>query len=67
VMKAPIAGTAGRAHLKRIDAIGKSLRRNHAGSTELILGNFPPALTIRLKREGAEKSRGSRGKSARAK
>ncbi len=66
-MKAPIAGSAGRAQLKRIDAIGKSLRRNHSGSTELILGNFPPAVTIRLKREVTAQRGASRGKSSRAK
>ena len=39
----------GRARLKRIDQIGKSLRRNHDGEKELVLGNFPPAITYRLK------------------
>ncbi len=66
-MKAPIAGTAGRAQLKRIDAIGKSLRRHHAGSTELILGNFPPAVTIRLKGGVTSKNAKSRVKATRTK
>lgn len=61
-MRAPIAGPEGRARLKRIEAIGKSLRRNHAGSSEFILGNFPPAVTIRLKRDCVEKVRASRAK-----
>jgi phosphatidylethanolamine/phosphatidyl-N-methylethanolamine N-methyltransferase len=49
VIKSPVMDRAGRARLKRIGAIGKSLRRNHAGSTELVLGNFPPAIAYRLR------------------
>jgi len=49
VMKGPVLDKAGRARLKRIDAIGKSLRRKHGGEKELVLGNFPPAITYRLK------------------
>ena len=49
VMKGPVMDKAGRARLKRIDAIGKSLRRKHGGEKELVLGNFPPAITYRLK------------------
>ena len=52
VMKGPVMDRAGRARLKRIDAIGKSLRRKHAGSKELVLGNFPPAIAYRLKGPG---------------
>ena len=48
VMKSPVMDRAGRARLKRIGAIGKSLRRNHDGKKELVLGNFPPAITYRL-------------------
>ena len=48
-MKGPVMDKAGRARLKRIDAIGKSLRRKHGGEKELVLGNFPPAITYRLK------------------
>ncbi|MEY5060875.1 MAG: hypothetical protein RIS45_796, partial [Planctomycetota bacterium] len=40
---------AGRARLKRIDAIGKSLRRRHDGKGELVLANFPPAIAYSLK------------------
>lgn len=47
-VKRPVVDGAGRAQLRRIDAIGKSLRRKHQGSTELVLGNFPPALAFRL-------------------
>ena len=49
VMKGPVMDSAGRARLKRIDAIGKSLRRKHDGKKELVLGNFPPAIAYRLK------------------
>ena len=49
VMKGPVMDGAGRARLRRIDAIGKSLRRKHDGRTELVLGNFPPAIAYRLK------------------
>jgi phospholipid N-methyltransferase len=51
VLKGPIMDSAGRARLKRINAYGKSLRRHHDGSKELILGNFPPAIAYRLKGE----------------
>ena len=33
----------------RIDAFGKSLRRKHQGTKEIVLGNLPPAVAIRLK------------------
>ncbi|MFM2165303.1 MAG: hypothetical protein RL325_1740 [Planctomycetota bacterium] len=58
VIKGPVTDRAGRARLKRIDAIGKSLRRKHSGSTELVLGNFPPAIAYRLK--GSSKARAPR-------
>ncbi len=48
-MKGPVLDKDGRARLKRIDQIGQSLRRKHDGEKELILGNFPPAITYRLK------------------
>jgi phospholipid N-methyltransferase len=48
-MKSPVLDGAGRARLRRIDAIGKSLRRKHEGRKELVLGNFPPAFAYRLK------------------
>ena len=49
VIKGPVTNSAGRARLKRIGAIGKSLQRKHAGEKELVLGNFPPAIAYRLK------------------
>jgi len=55
VIKGPVTDRAGRARLKRIDAIGKSLQRKHGGEKELVLGNFPPAIAYRLK--GASKRR----------
>jgi phosphatidylethanolamine/phosphatidyl-N-methylethanolamine N-methyltransferase len=60
VMKGPVMGRDGRERLKRIDAYGKSLRRRHAGEKELVLGNFPPAMTYRLKGERAAKEYASR-------
>jgi phospholipid N-methyltransferase len=61
-MKVPVVDDVGRAQLRRIGAIGKSLRRKHQGHTELVLGNFPPALAFRLK--GAKPS--TRGTSTRS-
>jgi len=52
VIKSPVMDRAGRARLKRIGAIGKSLRRKHEGEKELVLGNFPPAIAYRLKGGG---------------
>lgn len=49
VMKVPVTGEAGRASLRRIDAIGKSLYRRHEGRKELVIGNFPPAIAYHLK------------------
>ncbi len=49
VMKAPVMDREGRARLRRIDAYGKSMRRRHDGSKELVLGNFPPAIAYSLK------------------
>ena len=49
LLKAPIVDRAGRARLKRIDAIGKSLRRRHDGEKELVVANIPPAIAYRLK------------------
>jgi phosphatidylethanolamine/phosphatidyl-N-methylethanolamine N-methyltransferase len=48
VMKSPVMDSEGRARLRRIDAYGKSMRRKHAGSQELVLGNFPPAIAYSL-------------------
>ena len=50
VMKAPLVGEKGRRQLKRISQVGKVLRRKHGGRRELVLGNMPPAVTVRLVR-----------------
>ena len=50
VLKTPFTGTKTRKDLRRIDAHGKSLVRRHVGSRELVVGNLPPAVTIRLQR-----------------
>jgi phospholipid N-methyltransferase len=47
-IKAPFVNPDGRQRLRRIDALGKSLRRKHAGRRELVLGNLPPAYAVRL-------------------
>jgi len=57
VLKSPVVDSDGRARLKRIDAIGKSLRRKHEGKKELVLGNFPPAFAYRLTGNAAAKSK----------
>ena len=49
VIKGSVMDRDGRARLKRIDTIGKSMQRKHEGKQELVLGNFPPAITYRLK------------------
>ena len=54
VIKGPVSNLAGRAQLKRIDTIGKTLRRKHEGKTKLVLGNFPPAIAYRLKAAKSE-------------
>lgn len=41
-----------RRRLRRIEAVGKLLHRRLSGRRELILGNFPPAIAIRLERRG---------------
>ncbi|MBL9120404.1 MAG: methyltransferase domain-containing protein [Phycisphaerae bacterium] len=47
-MKAPFVNPNGRERLRRIDALGKSLRRKHSGRREFVLGNLPPAFAVRL-------------------
>jgi phosphatidylethanolamine/phosphatidyl-N-methylethanolamine N-methyltransferase len=52
VMRSGVTGQETRRRLRRISAVGKLLRRRLSGRRELILGNFPPAMAIRLKRNG---------------
>lgn len=49
-MKAPLVGEKGRRQLKSIGQMGKVLRRKHRGKRELVLGNMPPAVAVRLVR-----------------
>jgi len=67
-VKRPVVDGAARARLRRIDAIGKSLRRKHDGRTELVLGNFPPALAYSLKaaKPKARRATAARARTARA-
>jgi phospholipid N-methyltransferase len=55
-MKAPFLKKTGRERLRRIDALGKSMRRKHDGRRELVLGNLPPAFAVRLT-GGTERAR----------
>ena len=64
VMKGPVMDTAGRARLKRIDAYGKSLRRKHGGTKELVLANFPPAIAYRLRGATTKKAAAKRTRSS---
>ena len=50
VMKGSVVGEEGRRKLKRIGLVNKALRRRHRGRRELVLGNMPPAVAVRLKR-----------------
>jgi len=50
VLKAPFTSPKGRSRLRRIDALGKSLRRKHGGGRQLVLGNLPPAYAMRVVR-----------------
>ncbi|MEY3026581.1 MAG: hypothetical protein RLZZ238_1478 [Planctomycetota bacterium] len=59
-IKSPVTDRDGRARLKRIGAIGQSLRRRHDGRKELVLGNFPPAFAYRLKAAKPGTTPGSR-------
>ncbi len=49
-LKAPLVGTQGRRQLKAIGATGKILRRKHSGKRQLVIGNVPPAVAVRLVR-----------------
>jgi phospholipid N-methyltransferase len=48
-LKAPFVNPHGRERLRRIDALGKSLRRKHSGRREFVLGNLPPAFAVHLR------------------
>jgi len=47
-MKGPLVSSKSRKELKRIAIYSKALRQRLGGRTELVLGNFPPCLAVRL-------------------
>lgn len=49
VMKGSFVNKEGRRKLGQINAVGKVLRKRHKGTRELVLGNFPPAVAVRLR------------------
>lgn len=51
VMKGSLSGRTQRGELKRIGAVGRSLRRRHQGRRKLVLGNLPPAMAVRLRKD----------------
>lgn len=53
VARSGVSTTDTRRRLRRIEAVGKLLHRRLSGRRELILGNFPPAIAIRLQRRGS--------------
>jgi len=52
LMRSGVTGSETRRRLRRISAVGKLLRRRLSGRRQLILGNLPPAMAIRLQRNG---------------
>ena len=49
-MKAPLTASSTRKGLRRIGAHGRSMMRRHRGRRQIVLGNIPPAVAIRLQR-----------------
>jgi len=49
-VKTPFVSAASRRRLKTIGATSRVLSRRHAGQRELVIGNFPPAFSVRLRR-----------------
>ncbi len=50
VMKGSIVDKEGRRKLKQIHMVNRVLSRRHQGERELVLGNVPPAVAVRLTR-----------------
>jgi len=50
VLKGTVVGPKARHSLRRIGAVGRGLRRRHAGRRTLVLGNLPPAISVRLRK-----------------
>ncbi|MBX3355886.1 MAG: methyltransferase domain-containing protein [Phycisphaeraceae bacterium] len=51
VLKGTVASPEVRGSLKRIGAVGRGLRRRHEGRRKLVLGNLPPAFSVRLQKK----------------
>lgn len=51
MLKGTVASPKVRDSLRRIDAVGRGLRRRHAGRRTLVLGNLPPAFSVRLQKQ----------------
>ncbi len=49
VMKGSFVNKEGRKKLGQIGAVGKVLSKRHNGTRKLVLGNFPPAVAVRLR------------------
>jgi phosphatidylethanolamine/phosphatidyl-N-methylethanolamine N-methyltransferase len=49
VMKGSFVNKAGRKKLGQIGAVGKVLSKRHNGTRKLVLGNFPPAVAVKLR------------------
>jgi phospholipid N-methyltransferase len=49
VMKGSVVNREGRKKLGQIGAVGKVLEKRHHGTRQLVLGNFPPAVAVRLR------------------
>ena len=51
-MKAPVASPSTRRHMRRHDAHARAMARRYGGDRTLVLANFPPAVAVRLRRDG---------------
>ena len=52
-IKAPLTASSTRKGLRRIEAHGRSMMRRHRGRRQIVFGNIPPAVAIRLQRATA--------------
>lgn len=50
VLKGTLASSKARHSLRRLEAVGRGLRRRHSGRRTLVLGNLPPAVSVRLRK-----------------
>jgi len=51
MLKASLSSPIKRDSLRRISAVGRGLRRRHEGHRKLVLGNLPPAFSVRLQKK----------------